>query len=183
MSEPTKPKTDKKSEIIQVALAGAATLMSVITVIATNFYDTKFSIRPTKVESVQETKAEINQIRKEVSNLKSQIGKLSEIPEESKVTSQLINLNQSLGQLEAKFSKIEKIIIKDPSESLEIPLIQNDIKNMKEVNQSQIETMRQDIERAYTIILGTLIVLALSVLAPALTKLIANFTEREENQE
>lgn len=183
MSEPMKPKTEKKSEIIQVALAGAAALMSLIAGLSTVFYDARLNPEATKDENVQQIGAEINQVREEVADLKNQIGKLSEIPEESRIASQLTNLNQSLDQLEVRFSKIENIIVKDPSESLEIPLIQNDIENIKEVNQSQIEIMRQDIERAYTIILGTLIVLALSVLAPALINLIPNFKEREENQE
>jgi predicted nuclease with TOPRIM domain len=158
MSLPRKPKTESKVEIVRVVLSGGAVLISMLAGVSTIFCDTRFDPKPTKQgESLQRTEAEINRFREEIAEIKSQIGKLSEIPEESRVASRLVNLNQSISQLESRFSKIEKIIIKDPSESLEIPLIRNDIENIKEVNQSQIETMKQDIERAYTIILGTLI--------------------------
>lgn len=183
MPESKKPENEKRSEILQASLAGIAGLISFFAAIGSIFHDAGLNSDPVQQNgNIQQIETEIAQVIAEVKDLESQLGQLSEIPEESRVASEIANLNKSLDQIETRFSKIENIIVQDPSESLEIPLLQNDIQNIKEFNQSQIDTMREDIERAYTIILGTLIVLALSVLAPALTNLFANFSDKEESK-
>ncbi|GAB3948338.1 hypothetical protein GCM10028805_22470 [Spirosoma harenae] len=96
---------------------------------------------------------------------------------------QLTVFQRSLDSLKKRFAKIESIIIKDPSQVLEIPLIKREIEDNKTANQAKFETLNKDIERAYNIILVSLAGLAVSVFAPVLSSIIQRKrTNESENK-
>jgi chromosome segregation ATPase len=122
-------------------------------------------------DEIVEIKNQLQVIERGLKNVESQVMALSKVPEQSGISGQLGSLNNSVDSLQSRFTRIEGLIVQDPSKALEIPLLRKDIETIKDSNQTSIAGLRQDIERAYTLLIGTMVALAIAVLAPAVSNM------------
>lgn len=114
----------------------------------------------------------IRPLRAEITSLRSQITKLSSVSEDSRVAARLDKLDTSLIHVGAKLSKLESVILENPSKALEMPLLRKDIDNLKSGHNSELASIRQEIERVYDFnkwFLGLMFTMAVGVLGLAIT--------------
>jgi len=130
-------------------------------------------------DSVSALNERLSSIEGQINDLGGKIEGLSRLTDESKASAQLASVQSSLEGLQGRFTKIEGLIVQDPSKALEIPLLRKDLEGIKESTQITIGGLRQDLERAYTLLVGTMVALAIAVFAPAISNL---FAKKEEPQ-
>ena len=115
--------------------------------------------------------SEISILKQELELVKNQIKTLSKVSDETKLSIQLKGMDGTIRNLQDKFSGIENIILRDPQKSLEIPILRGDLNELKETFQSSISSLKDDIERAYTILIGTIVALLVAIIAPNISGL------------
>ena len=134
-------------------------------------------------DSVVALNERVSSIEGRINELGSKIEGLSRLTDESKASAELASVQGSLDGLQGRFTKIEGLIVQDPSKALEIPLLRKDLESIKESTQLTIGGLRQDLERAYTLLVGTMVALAIAVLAPAVSNLFARKQQPEPKAE
>lgn len=104
--------------------------------------------------------------------LRKQVAALEKAPASNENPQAQLNvLATSIQSLDKRFSEIERAILQDPAKALQLPILRKDLEKTQELTVAQTAALRQDIERTYSLITGTMIALALAVLAPALSNL------------
>jgi septal ring factor EnvC (AmiA/AmiB activator) len=99
-----------------------------------------------QVESIN---AEITDIKQEQENLNHKIDTLSQVTNETVLSSQLADVKNSVESIDTRLSSIENLIIQNPQKALEIPLLRKDLDNLTTTNEIQMTALRQDVERSY----------------------------------
>ena len=152
-----------------------ATLFALVGVIASivDLFQFKSTLeKPVpREDQIKVVQRDFDAVKNEIATIKDQIGALSKIPDQSKLSVQLERIENSIKDLQDRFSGIENIILRDPQKSLEIPLLRKDIDDLKESSQLSLASLRADIERAYTIFIGTIAALFVTVIAPGITNM------------
>ncbi|HEY0069149.1 MAG TPA: hypothetical protein VGE04_04185 [Chloroflexia bacterium] len=143
-----------------------------------NPFDSDLS-RTAQRQQIASLRSDLIRMESDLAHLSEEVNALSRVPEDVSVAAQLGSLNSSLDNLHERFTRIESIIIADPAKALELPLIRKDIDSIREVNQSEAAAIRQDIERSYTLIIGTILTLALAVLATAFSNITKKGKEKD----
>lgn len=172
---PARLRIAKKNSFKYVQIV--ATLAALVGVIASivdlfQFKSTPILGKPVpQDDQIKVVQRDFDAVKNEIATIKDQIGALSKIPDQSKLSVQLERIEDSIKDLQDRFSGIENIILRDPQKSLEIPLLRKDIDDLKESSQLSLASLRADIERAYTIFIGTIAALFVTVIAPGITNM------------
>lgn len=130
--------------------------------------------------SVIELKAKVSNIEGRINELGGKIEGLSRLSDESKTSAQLSSVQGSLDGLQERFTKIEGLLAQDPLKALEIPLLRKDLEFIEESTQLTISGLRQDLDRTYTLLVGTMMALVITVLASAVSSLFAKKQQPEK---
>jgi hypothetical protein len=173
--KPDRP-LNRWSEWLQAFTAGIAVVLSVSSLVRG---PESFDWLTSRVSNDQaRTRHELAGIREELKHLKLQLDAVAKSPARTGVTVELEDVSRAEKSLERKMQSIEEIILKDPAEALAIPMLRKDIERIQELNQAQLAALTADLERTYSLVIATLIALAVAVLTPALTNLLARRRER-----
>jgi chromosome segregation ATPase len=160
------------SEIIAVVSGVVGVLLAVLAV-----RDVYTIIRaPEILPEIQQNQLEVlkkqmSDLEHGITNLDNKVEGLLKPSDQSQISAQLTSMEGSIHDLQARFTKIEGLILQDPSKALEIPLMRKDLEAIKESNQLSIAGLRQDLERAYALLVGTLVALGIAVFAPLLSNI------------
>ena len=171
-------KTTNLVQIVAAMLAVAGTLIAAYT----GYLSQRMSSISTGVveqERIKSIENELSAIKHNLVETNEQIKSLSEIPEQTKMTSQLGSISSSVNQIQDKIIRLEQVIIQDPIKALEIPLLRKDLDNQKALNQAEIAAIRQEVERTYNLLIGSVVGIGLAVI----TSVVTNLFKKEKAKE
>lgn len=164
-----------------------AVMVVIVSFVATiaSFVELVNLFRPTKPSSISDTvvdqaqeiknlKGRVESLNQKLERLDSNIVTFSQTPPESKAGIELKRINNSPNELQTKVSSIEQIVLDNPSKALGIPLLRRDLDNLKESQNSNYISMRQEIERIYDLnkwFIGLMFTIAISILGLAISNI------------
>jgi hypothetical protein len=122
-------------------------------------------------QNLGELKNQIDLIRKDVDQLKGQINSISQPNNQSATNIRLSKIDTDLTNVISKTTTLEQIIMQDPAKALEIPLLKKDMESSNKDLESNISSLKGDIERIYQLFFAFVIAMAISVLALAIGNL------------
>jgi hypothetical protein len=118
-------------------------------------------------------KARIDDNQKTLSTLNAQIQhSIANIPPQSALNLQLQQLSTSVGDINDRLTKLESVILNNPVEALEIPLMQRDIDNIKASEKDGFKSVKESIDRIYDISKWLLGAMAISIISLAVGNLL-----------
>lgn len=100
-------------------------------------------------------------LRREIEILKQERAALLSQPPKGESASVSAMLIKRLQGIEQRQSRIEQVILSDPSKALELPLLRRDIDSMREANAAGLAAVRQSVDQVYDLskwLLGALVV-------------------------
>ena len=119
---------------------------------------------------------ELESLRNRISKLESDIGALANIPTHAKVAVQLKSIQTSLDSTSAEVAALDKAIMQSPAKALEVPLLRRDMDNMKESDQANFASMKDDLNRVYSLgewFIGLMATMAIGMLSLAITNFLS----------
>lgn len=170
------PLSDAMKEYLPIVSA----TIGVFALIFANYSGTKFEPANTNSTDIDKIFTQIQQTQGELEKINSQVKVLSQAPDETKFAAQVSGLNNSVNSLQERFTKIEALLVQDPTKALEVPLMRKDMETLKESNQTAFANLRQDIDRTFNLLLVSILALAVAILAPALSNLIGRKEKPQE---
>lgn len=87
---------------------------------------------PATQDSIAALNERVSSLDSRMKDFRGKIDALSQLSDESKASAQLASVQSSLDTLQGRFTKIEGLIVQDPSKSLEIPLLRKDVESVQE---------------------------------------------------
>ena len=135
-------------------------------------------------EQIEELRSLIHSLQLEVlviEKVQSSIDTLNKLPANIPITKELTKLSQSFTVLETRFSRIEKVILDDPSKALETIILRKDLQNLRESNQTDLTSVRSEIDRVYDLnkwLVGLMFTMAIGILSLA----ISNFFRQKKEE-
>ena len=104
--------------------------------------------------------------------VQDQLTGLQTIPEDAKVNLQLSEVRSEIGQIKNSLTRLEEVILENPSKALAVPLLQKDIDNLRESYKSDLRTTKEEISRIYDQnkwFIGLMFTMAIGLLGLAIT--------------
>lgn len=111
-------------------------------------------------------------LKKEISTVRSEMAKLTALPQEAKIVSQLERTNSAISAVDGRLTKLETVILNDPAKSLEMPLLRNELEHVKKGYQSDLVGLKEEVGRIYDFtkwFFGLMITMALAIISLAVT--------------
>jgi hypothetical protein len=153
-----------------IAIFGAVYLYLSTNTIRTPQAESITDIQALETE-IASMKAQLESSQQEIENLRSDFHSLSDVSDQSKVSLELNRLDNSITDVQSRMSKIERVIMGDPVQALEIPLLQKDFESTKALYDSRLLSVEQSVSQIYNLILGVLVVIGLGFLGIAASNL------------
>lgn len=100
----------------------------------------------------------------EISHTNDSLKEFTKIPEENKVAVKLQQIEKSITEIQSREANLEKAILANPQKALEIPLLQRDIENLRTTQQSNIQTIKDGVDRIYDLAKWLLGAMAVSII-------------------
>jgi hypothetical protein len=88
----------------------------------------------------------------------------------------------STSDLTTHQTKIESVILENPSKALEVPLLRRDLDNVKEQQQANVVAMRESVDRIYDLNKWLLGAMAVSVVSLAFGNLLKGRETRAKSE-
>lgn len=104
------------------------------------------------------------------------------MPEGSQVAAQLNHLETSVTDLQTRHSKLEEVILNNPTKAIEVPLIRRDLDNLKDSQQQNLLALKQGIDQVYDLNKWLLGAMAISIITLAISNFLKG-KEKEKQQE
>ena len=130
-------------------------------------------------EKVAEQEKELKDIKVSLNELNSSINQTNG-SDTSQVSEQTA---KDLAELNSKVVDLESVILKDPVEALEIPLLKRDLESIKEIHSSDILALQQSIQQTTNFTIAILITMGISVLSMALGSALRNRSDDKKMSE
>ncbi|TKD37244.1 hypothetical protein [Azotobacter chroococcum] len=124
---------------------------------------------PPVVKSLQAAEIEVSKLREQITTLRSETAKITQIPDEAKLGVRLGELNQLVKSLDERLQKLETAILSNPAKALEIPLLQRDLENLRQSQQANLTAVKEGVDRLYDINKWLLGAMAISIITLALS--------------
>jgi len=114
-------------------------------------------------------------VEKDIEALRAEMRKLTAVPTDSKLASQLERTEGGIKDVAGRLGKLEAVILNDPGKSLEMPLLRNELDHIKKGYQSDLLTLKEEIGRIYDLtkwFIGLMFTMALGVIGLAVTNFV-----------
>jgi DNA repair exonuclease SbcCD ATPase subunit len=143
---------DRREQFLQIAAA----LVAVATGIATSFSLVSWLRTPSKtvlpesrtIERIQGTESALNDLQKQLKDIRTRIDSLSKPPQGAEWAPQFETLNADIKNLDDRLKLFEDAL-GDSSRALSVPLLRQDLQNLKNSYQKDIDTSAKQIDRIY----------------------------------
>lgn len=172
-------------------LAILSVLISIVAVIASIFYSIAGNITPTQPAQVSdltelETKlsdleTSFTTIETQLSSLEQRIEAIAQVPTNSAVNSEIVQIQNDIESLDTSLSNLEQVILDDPTKALQITLISKDMENLQQTYESDFQTTREEIGRVYeqnNWFIGLMFTMALGLLTLAVGNFLPKLKEK-----
>jgi hypothetical protein len=128
------------------------------------------SATPTLREAISLLQTELNSVRRQVSQLESDVKSLPKNTDQNQIESRLSNIEVSVTKLQNSVSKIETVVLGDPAKALEMTLLKKDMDNVGQ------EVSRLDNWNKW--LLGPMFSLVIAILSLAASNFLSSFLQR-----
>jgi hypothetical protein len=119
-------------------------------------------------DDVSAIQAELSSLRGDVAALQPKVDDLSQRAHDVSLNSELALLRGSLDSLDNRLQRIEQTLFDDPTETLQLILLSEDVERLQEDYRVDLQLMRTDIYRLYNWYkwsIGLMVTTAVAVLA------------------
>jgi len=164
--------TRLKSEWLQLVAGFIGLLIGILTIVSPFGKDNPVLPSVAHNEEVLKIHQELQEMSKNVNNLKGQLDTLSQIPDEAKFTIQLQSINTVVSDLKTRQSKLEEVIMSNPAKAIEVPLLRKDLDGLKDAQQQNMLALRQGVDQIYDLNKWLLGAMAVSIVTLAISNLI-----------
>ncbi len=89
---------------------------------------------------------QIEELRSSLSELKNQMLDARDLPQKTKYSLQLYNINKKITGISDRQEKIEKVIIESPSKAVELIMLKHDIEVIRDFQQKSIEAQQKSMD-------------------------------------
>jgi len=109
--------------------------------------------KPTEAEQIEDLKkqiaASLQPVMEEQARLRLTIKELTNTKVQPNISAELKRLDSLVAETQQRETKLEEVILDNPSKALELPLIRKDVDSIRERNQADVVAVRQDVDRVY----------------------------------
>jgi hypothetical protein len=121
-----------------------------------------------QVVQMERVKSELDHLSTEFNDIRDSVKAASNLPEKSKLSFQLQQIQKSVADIQNREGQLEQVILTSASRALEIPLIKRDLENLKATQQTAILTIKEDFDRTYDLSKWLLGALAVGIITLAI---------------
>jgi hypothetical protein len=100
-------------------------------------------------DSLHKLSNEIYDLKRNLADIRNQLDSFKTLSEESKVGLQLAGLRTEIEKTQSSLSKIEDVILDNPSKALSLPLLQKDMENLRQSYKTDLGATKDEISRIY----------------------------------
>lgn len=125
---------------------------------------------------LQDHQRSLDRLRRDLEALSQQQRALRQSIEQPSQNRDIASLSGRLDDISQRQERIEQVILNNPARALEIPMLRNDLNNMREANAQRLEAIKASVDQSYDLnkwLLGTM---AITIIGLAITTFLSRKT-------
>lgn len=147
----SKKSTMKRRDLLSViasSIAGGAAILSI------SFAMNAFFDQPTKIEFaatsyVAELDKKLEKHQAAIEEIKNRLNSISSVNPSTDTGRQIAAVQADLKTATTRLETLEKGLLESPQKALSVPLLRNDLENLKNIYKQDIEAMAKNVDRVY----------------------------------
>jgi predicted phage-related endonuclease len=113
--------------------------------------------------------ADIEAVRTQLKTVQVDMQKIVALPADAKLAVQISQMEEATKGLGSRLDRLEAAILQSPAKALEIPLLQRDLENLRTAQQTNLQAVKDGVDRLYDINKWLLGAMAISIITLALS--------------
>jgi hypothetical protein len=143
-------------------------------------------IIPTLQINISTLGTQVAPLNAQVLSLEQSVSALGQISPNMAVSAELIALQTDLAAIATRLNALEQAILDNPAKAIALPLLNQDVLNIREKQQTDVQTIRSDIAQIYDLgkwFIGLMFTMALGILGLAISNFLPKRQPRRDNAE